>query len=279
MRTITIEPMSNDFRDRVLNLTRDASFTHRHLDWHSVEYWLDKQPGFVYVEDGRVCAWISCCEDPKNIAWVHIFCVSNDNLIRYTWKSLFEQVKEYYSSWQKITFAAIPLSSRFESELKLSGFHSENHIVVFHKLITDLPASNLLSDVLITPVNILDYEVILEIDHHAFEPLWQLTADSLLEAMKNSFYCSKAVINKKPVAYQLSTKKGSSVHLARIAVLPDYHGKGIARALLDDLFLYAGFNQNEELTVNTQSDNARSIQLYQAFGFSKLPDSYPIYTA
>lgn len=279
MRTINIEPMSNDFRDRVLKLIREASFTHRHLDWHSVEYWLDKQPGFLFLEDGRICAYASCCEDPKNIAWVHIFSVSYDNLIHIAWKSLFEQVKEYYSNWQKITLAAIPLSSRFEVELKLTGFHSDSHIVVFHKLITDLPATHTSSEIQISPVNSLDYEVLLAIDHRAFEPLWQLSRDSLLEAVKNSFYCSKAFLNKEPVAYQISTRKGTSVHLARIAVLPDFHGKGIARALLDDLILYAGFNQNEELTVNTQSDNTRSIQLYQAFGFSKLSDRYPIYTA
>lgn len=269
--------MSPVYIDKVLRLLKDGSFKHRHLDWHSVEYWLDKGPGFVYLEDKYVSGFLSCGEGPKNIAWIHLFAVAQDSLIHNAWRSLFRKTLDYYSSWLKIAFAAIPLARIFENELSISGFTTKNNIIVFRKNISNVSPEIAHTTNQVLPCVQVDCESLLEVDHCAFIPLWQLTQEAFIAAYNSAYYCSKIVHEGKVIAYQLSTRRGTSVHLARIAVLPEFQGKGIARTLLDDLILYAGFNQNDEITVNTQSDNSRSIQLYTSKGFEQLPETFPIF--
>jgi L-amino acid N-acyltransferase YncA len=55
-------------------------------------------------------------------------------------------------------------------------------------------------------------------------------------------------------------------------------GRGAGKALLSDLFRTLTHNGISRLTVNTQSDNATSLNLYQKMGFIRTGEQYPVYT-
>jgi ribosomal protein S18 acetylase RimI-like enzyme len=84
-------------------------------------------------------------------------------------------------------------------------------------------------------------------------------------------------MNDEVVGYQISTRNPKAGHLARLAVDPIYQNQGIGSALLGDVldrFQRQGLLQ---VTVNTQSENQASIELYQKLGFQQLEDIYPVY--
>jgi ribosomal-protein-alanine N-acetyltransferase len=79
------------------------------------------------------------------------------------------------------------------------------------------------------------------------------------------------------IGYQLSTRNSLGVHLARLAVRPAVQGKGVGYALVADLIQQVRRRGISHLTVNTQSDNATSLALYQRMGFRETGERYPVY--
>jgi ribosomal protein S18 acetylase RimI-like enzyme len=75
----------------------------------------------------------------------------------------------------------------------------------------------------------------------------------------------------------LSTGGSGRAHLARLAVLPEIQGRGIGRALVQDLFAQLVRNGVYRVSVNTQNDNATSLRLYQRLGFVRTGEQYPVY--
>jgi len=55
-------------------------------------------------------------------------------------------------------------------------------------------------------------------------------------------------------------------------------GRGIGQALLSDLFAYLARIGTTRLSVNTQSDNRVSLNLYKRMGFIRTGEEYPVYT-
>lgn len=63
--------------------------------------------------------------------------------------------------------------------------------------------------------------------------------------------------------------------LARLAVHPDWQGRGVGRTLLSDSILYAT-QSFDRLVLNTQTTNHRSQRLYQGFGFRPIGLPVPV---
>ena len=79
------------------------------------------------------------------------------------------------------------------------------------------------------------------------------------------------------IGYQLTTPSAQGAHLARLAVRPAWQGQGIGAALVQNLIAYANQRNYRELTVNTQDNNLRSLQVYQRMGFIRSNTAYPVY--
>jgi ribosomal-protein-alanine N-acetyltransferase len=67
-------------------------------------------------------------------------------------------------------------------------------------------------------------------------------------------------------------------HLARIAVHPEWQGKGVGRLLLQDTVEYCRAQGCRALGLNTQFSNLRSQALYRAAGFRESGLALPVYT-
>jgi ribosomal protein S18 acetylase RimI-like enzyme len=91
-------------------------------------------------------------------------------------------------------------------------------------------------------------------------------------------YASLAQIGDEVVGYQISTRSSFGVHLARLAVLPGFQGRGIGFALVQALLKQARFAGLHRVTVNTQGDNQASLALYQKMGFILTGENYTVFT-
>jgi ribosomal protein S18 acetylase RimI-like enzyme len=123
-----------------------------------------------------------------------------------------------------------------------------------------------------------DLPVILSVDNHAFAPPWQMEHDELRAAMRISACCTVAEMHGEIIGYQLSTLYFDGAHLARLAVVPEAQGTGIARSLLIDLLHRFARRSVHSMTVNTQSSNTRSQHLYTGFGFERTGYDLPVWT-
>jgi ribosomal-protein-alanine N-acetyltransferase len=108
-----------------------------------------------------------------------------------------------------------------------------------------------------------------DVDHAAFSPLWQLSYSDLFHAQRIATRCTLAVKHDRIIGYQLSTMYRQTGHLARLAVLPEHQGTGVGAALLDNLIRYFIGRSVRTLTVNTQGTNTRSQRLYTRSGFRR----------
>jgi len=97
-------------------------------------------------------------------------------------------------------------------------------------------------------------------------------------AFLQSGYATVVENNDNVIGYQITTENLSAAHLARIAVLPEFQKNGIAGYLVSDLINFYKKSGFSRITVNTQNDNQSSAMLYKKFGFSLLPDHYPVFT-
>ena len=122
-----------------------------------------------------------------------------------------------------------------------------------------------------------DLEGVLEVDQSAFKDIWQYSAETLHQAYKHAAIATIIEHNDKPIAYQISTASIYGAHLARLAVLPKWQGRGYGKALVVDV-IYRFFHQGVlKVTVNTQTDNEQSLRIYRKLGFRHTGSRHPVY--
>ena len=80
-------------------------------------------------------------------------------------------------------------------------------------------------------------------------------------------------VDRSVVAFAMSGLAGHVGYLQRLAVDPPQQRNGAGAALVDDALTWMGRRGATSAMVNTASDNAPALALYQAFGFRRRPDS------
>jgi ribosomal protein S18 acetylase RimI-like enzyme len=121
-----------------------------------------------------------------------------------------------------------------------------------------------------------DLPAVTEIDLAAFGWFWHNTLESLQRARTQSVSAMVAEDDSGLIGYQLSTGNPLGAHLARLAVRPEAQGRGVGAALVGNLLQQLGESHLTRLTVNTQSDNAASLALYQKMGFVRTGEFFPV---
>jgi ribosomal-protein-alanine N-acetyltransferase len=110
-----------------------------------------------------------------------------------------------------------------------------------------------------------DLPQVIAIERRAFTTPWSL-AMFVLELSKPSGVCLAAVDEEgKLMGYLICARYDTVWHLMNIAVDPALRRRGIARALLGQMFERAGADR--EYTLEVRTSNAPAIALYERFGF------------
>ncbi len=122
-----------------------------------------------------------------------------------------------------------------------------------------------------------EYQIIGEIDTAAFVAPWQMTPELIRLAMGQSNFVTVAEVEGQIVGYQLSTPSSSGAHLARLAVRPEWQGRGIGSALVVHVIEHYRKLGAREITINTQDSNAASIRVYQRLGFTLTGMRFPVF--
>ncbi len=120
----------------------------------------------------------------------------------------------------------------------------------------------------------LDRRRVLAIDSRAFDQFWQFDKFSLKEA-RHATPSSRfrvALEGRTVVGYAVTGKAGRRGYLQRLAVDPDWAGRGIGTSLIHDCFRWLESRGGSMVMVNTQESNTRALALYERHGFARQRD-------
>ena len=190
---------------------------------------------------------------------------------------LWERVRVELVPSGQFVAAAIVLQEWFQGLLLTSGFASCQSIVMLEREGGAPDEMALPAEISMRPMMSYDLPAVAAVDASAFELLWQNGLAVLERAYPQSIWATVAETDGHVIAYQLSTRNPIGVHLARLAVKPAMQGKGLGYALVSNLIQQARQRGLSHLTVNTQSDNATSLRLYQRMGFHETGNRYAVY--
>jgi ribosomal-protein-alanine N-acetyltransferase len=127
------------------------------------------------------------------------------------------------------------------------------------------------------PLTYADLPQVIGIERRSFPTPWSLSM-FVLELSRPSGVCLGAVeegdytdgaglrrANPRLLGYLICSRYGEAWHLMNIAVDPSARRRGLATALLEELFLRAG--RDEAYTLEVRTSNEAAIRLYERFGF------------
>jgi len=273
---LIVRPAKLSDKTGIEELVNSGMYVHRHLDWRTPADWLGKEPFYVMENHFGIGAVLVCVPEPQGIGWVRLFATGRAGELTRDWDALFLKVMEYFQGHPVKMLPAMGIHGWFSDLLSRHGFHFLQNVVVLKRnpLSHNIPSSNAIS---IRPALQSDTPTITEVDTQAFEPLWQIPLAAMDQALQQSAYSTVAILDGKIIGYQLSTSRMGTAHLARLAVLPTYQGHSIGQSLVSDLLSHVSNLGIEEITVNTQSDNASSLGLYKKMNFQPTGEAYPVF--
>ncbi len=261
----------------LIQLLQRKSFIHRHLGWESPLAWLEDDPFYVIESQQGIVAALACPPDEDQITWLRLFAVRPGFQVTNAWKSLWPVVKSWMEEhYPGVLINSLVMDSKMEGILSRSGFEEVYQVVV---LVWDIARAIWLeskSDLKVRDMQPDDLWRVYEIDLGAFSLIWRNSMSQLRAAYQEAFCATVIEKRGKVIAYQISTTNPHGGHLARLAVDPEYQHQGLATRLVGDLLNTFQEQGIVEVTVNTQSNNQASLDLYKKFGFSRLEETYPV---
>jgi ribosomal-protein-alanine N-acetyltransferase len=122
---------------------------------------------------------------------------------------------------------------------------------------------------------------VLAVDNLSFPTFWQLDEDGLAEALtatpKARFRLTEQ--GGGPVGYAITGRAGRRGYLQRLAVHPDWRGRGLAAALVVDGLRWLRRWRVDQALVNTQEGNEAAAALYLRLGFRSEPTRLSVLSA
>lgn len=118
-----------------------------------------------------------------------------------------------------------------------------------------------------------DIAAVLELDGLAFDGFWRFDLEGLLDA-RNATPRSRfrvASLGDRIVGYHVAGVARRLGYLQRLAVHPDFHGRGIGTALIGDALSWCRRRGCDSVLVNTQEINQRALSLYRHLDFTDEP--------
>jgi ribosomal-protein-alanine N-acetyltransferase len=275
-RKVVIRPACQNDSREIRHLVQFGAYVHQHLDWCKPTDWIGHRPYLVAEWNYQLLAAFACPPDLEGIAWLRLFAVDSKISLQDAWSELWSGVQEQLSA-MRAKAVVIPYHPWFQEVITNSQFEHFEDVVMMQWNRAWSPVFRTSDLFQIRSMKLGDIPDVYRVDNQAFEPIWQ-NSQSLLEiAFSKSAFATVAEKSGTIVGYQMSTANRSNGHLARLAVLPEWHGYGIGTALIKDLLNQFHLWGTLRVTVNTQKGNIASLALYEKVGFQKTNETYPVY--
>ncbi len=114
-----------------------------------------------------------------------------------------------------------------------------------------------------------NWDVIMEIDRHAFQGFWRMSLAGLTEAMSSTTRSVVLTVGDTETAgYAIVGAQWNVSYLQRIAVHPEHSGKNIGSDLVRAALAWARRTTAQTMVLNVREENVRARRLYSKEGFA-----------
>jgi ribosomal-protein-alanine N-acetyltransferase len=257
-------------------LLSSAPWTHQHLDWVSVFDLLGSSPFLIALERNSPAGCLACPPDPPDVAWLRYFGVVSGYTPHQIWTLLWPEASKAAEEEGAQVAAVLSAADWISPILLESGFEHVND-VIFLEWQGKIEPVTALTEGRLRALRSEDLPALADVDQRSFDRLWRYSLNTLGEAFKQSSIATVIEREGHPIAYQMSTTSIYGAHLARLAVAPEWQGRGLGKALVMDALHRLIREGAAKISVNTQVDNIQSLRIYHALGFKKIGSPYPVY--
>ena len=277
---INIQPYERRYRAAVNDLLFRSNRVHTHLDWHDAQTWIDLTdvPILLAWHGSRLVGVMAASQPMGGTCWLRIIAIADAlparPLLHRLWQDMCAVLKQMHIH----TVGLLIISDWLSNYVAQLGFSYTEDIITLQRDGTYVPPAKSKPPIIRNASND-DLPRLVEVDHMAFVPPWQLSSNDLRQAKRIAATCTVATQDDTIIGYQLSTVFRKSGHLARLAVTPETQGKGIGSALLDQLIRQFSRRGVTTITVNTQSTNIKSQRVYAYYGFERNGYDLPVWMA
>ena len=279
MRT-AISAYERRHRGALLDLVARCHWTHKHLDWTSLERWLDRGDGhFALAWQGDALAGCMALSSANaGVAWIRLVALRDGMLATPLMDDLWRATADRCRELGVKSVMALMLTDWLATYLAQLGFVHIDDLITMTLDDARLPAKPS-TPLRVRPAELNDLARIAALDQAVFRPEWQMSASDLRDAWRSGATLTFATLNGEFAGYQMSLRELETGHVARLAVNPILRGRGVGHALLRHALLDMRRRGVARVSVNTQRGNAASQRLYRAFGFERSGLDFEIWNA
>ena len=265
---LRVEPYARQYRGATLQLCAESQWTHQHLDWFSLEQWLDQERGVVFLawEGADLAGCIGLAGPLAGSAWIRLLCIRDGRAPSRAISRLWQSAEDYCLRMGVRRLACLMVTNWLSSYLRGCGFAYHDDIISMSHIGCRMPKPRAVPAET-RRAEPYDAPAIAAVDRQAFAPLWRLSEAEIWQALRICTRATVALREGRVAGYHFGARHDDIGHLARLAVSPDCQGQGIGALLLRD---FLGAFQRlpiSTISVNTQLSNKPSQRLYERFGF------------
>jgi ribosomal-protein-alanine N-acetyltransferase len=271
-----IRPAQTRDREAVSELLANARWKHKHLDWTDPLDRLSLPPCWVSIRAEKALACLCLSADQSSEVWLSLFAILDGYDPEDLWSTLWSPARDQAMEMRIRSVSALLTSDWLAPILRHSGFQIQTEVIFLEWLGRPLPEVDLALGQM-RPMQSQDVPAVHHIDNQAFRGAWRHSEREISAGLEQASMATVVEIEAQIAAYQLTTISAYGAHLARLAVDPSWHGRGIGRALVSDVLKQITHQGFGRLTVNTQGDNLQSRRLYEHLGFLQSGQRYPVY--
>lgn len=273
---ISVRTVDQGDRRLVSTLLAASRWRHSHLDWQEPIDLLGQQPFLAAEADATFVGCLACPESPEGVAWIRVLCLALGSDPARVWRALWDSAADRLSASGVRRAASLQSGTWQRPLLDEAGFR-ETNAVVFYERSTRRPPSPGKNPAELRPMSAADVAAVAAVDHLAFGPLWRVPQETLGLAYRLAGDAAIAEADGAIVGYQITTISPLGAHLARLAVAPQWQGRGIGAVLVGELLQRLPDRGVSRITLNTQADNRLGQNLYRKLGFRETGERLPVF--
>ena len=275
--TLEVRPAQLADRAAVNAFTENTYRVHFNLDWWTFDQWLypDRPSDAIWLAffQQELVGLLLLPFDGGPTAWVRALAIANGAAAEPIANALFNTARSALRAYEVEQVAVLAHPTWVGDLTHRLNFTVNTEIVTLRKTDRDLPV-DYSSAVPLRAATALDVTRMAAIDRAAFDPTWWYSAQTLTHILKAVPHFIVADMEEAIAGYAFSDVYGGQGHLIRLVVHPDYQRRGIGERLLVESLRYQIELGAHPLTLNTQSANTVSQELYRRYGFQ--PIGHPI---
>jgi ribosomal-protein-alanine N-acetyltransferase len=222
--------------------------------------------GWVAGQDDRLSGFMLAEIQPFLIA------VITGAALKDTWRvasyldTFLPAVEETLRSQEVTALVQIGQASWLTDLLRQRDFADKDRVITYewHLQPVDVQGDR---NVVVRSAHMHDLPTLLALDRTIFGPIWHKPMIHFEEALARAYTFTVAQEADQIVGYQWCERYERHGHLTRLAVRPDWEGRGIGTRLLTEALVAMVKSGVGWITLNTQESNLRSRILYERHGF------------